>query len=429
MAGFGMEGMPAQEGDAAPARAFGWYRALPPGGRSTFWGCFGAIAADAMDLRAFSFLLPAIAAAWQLSPGQVGLLGGVSLGTAAAGGWVAGLLGDRLGRVRVMQASLLVCSAATVLSGFTTAYGGLLACRVIQGLGFGGQVTGGAIVMAELAWPGCRGRAVGWAQSGVAVGWAVAALVSAVLLAGLPAGLGWRAVCWLAVVPAGFSFVMHRFVREAGSRQARLRGAPGGLWSGAAGLFRPSARRTTLLASLLALGVQGSGLILLVWLPTYLAGVRHVPVAAAGGYVGVLACGAFCGYIAGGHLADSRGRRQKFLIFVAGSAAALAAYLFAPLGGINVLLLGIPLGFFSQGSYSSLGLFFSELYPACIRGSGTSFAYGVGRLGAAAWVAVVGLAAPAVSLGGAIGIACLCCYALVAAAALLLPETRGRGMP
>lgn len=419
--------MPTQDSDAAPARAFGWYRALPPGGRSTFWGCFGAIAADAMDLRAFSFLMPAIAAAWQLSPGQVGWLGGASLGTAAAGGWVAGLLSDRLGRVRVMQASLLVCSAATVLSGFAASYEGLLACRVVQGLGFGGQVTGGAIVMAELAGPGCRGRAVSWAQSGVAVGWAMAALVSSLLLAGLPAGLGWRAVCWLAVVPAGLSFVMHRFVREAGlSRQARLRGS---LWSGAAGLFRPGTRRTTLLASLLALGVQGSGLILLVWLPTYLAGVRHIPIAAAGGHVGVLACGAFCGYVAGGHLSDSRGRRQKFLLFAAGSAAVLAAYLFAPLGDINVLLLGIPLGFFSQGGYSSLGLFFSELYPACIRGSGTSFAYGVGRLGAAAWVVAVGLAAPALSLGGAIGVACLCCYALVAVAALLLPETRGRRMP
>ncbi len=422
--------MPTRHGDLARIRVFAWYRALPVGGRGAFWGCFGAIAADSMDLRAFSFLLPAIAAAWQLSPGQVGLLGGASLGTAAAGGWTAGLLSDRYGRVRVMQASLLACSAATVLSGFTTAYDELLACRMAQGLGFGTQVTSGAIVMAELVRPEHRGRAVSWAQSGVAVGWAMAALLSAVLLAGLPAGLGWRAVCWLAVLPAGFSFVMHRFIWDSElSRRTRLRRAPGGLWHGAAGLFRPGVRRMTLLANLLALGVQGSGVILLVWLPTYLAGVRRIPIAGAGGYVSVLACGAFCGYVAGGHLSDSRGRRQKFLIFAAGSAAVLALYLFAPLGDVNVLLLGLPLGFFSQGSYSSLGLFFSELYPTCIRGSGTSFAYGIGRLGAAAWVVVVGLAAPVVSLGGAIGIACLCCYGLVAVAALLLPETRGRRMP
>lgn len=107
--------MPVQGGHPARLRVFAWFRELPGGGRGAFWGCFGAIAADSMELRAFSFIMPAIAAAWRLRPGQVGLLGGPSPGMSAAGGWVAGLLGDRLGRVRVTQASLLLCSAATFL--------------------------------------------------------------------------------------------------------------------------------------------------------------------------------------------------------------------------------------------------------------------------------------------------------------------------
>lgn len=99
---------------------------------------------------------------------------------------------------------------------------------------------------------------------------------ASVLLAGLPAAPGWRAVCWLAVLPVGLSLLLHRFVRESElSRQMRRRGGTGGLRYGAAALFQPGLCRTTLLVSLLAFRVQGSGLVLLVWLPTYLASVRH----------------------------------------------------------------------------------------------------------------------------------------------------------
>src|SRR2546421_4629261 len=42
------------------SQATGWYAALAPEGKRTFWACFGGWALDAMDVQIFSFVIPAI---------------------------------------------------------------------------------------------------------------------------------------------------------------------------------------------------------------------------------------------------------------------------------------------------------------------------------------------------------------------------------
>ena len=68
----------------------GWYAALTPKEKRTFWACFGGWALDAMDVQIFSFAIPAIIAAFHISNADAGLIGTVTLLTSAFGGWVAG---------------------------------------------------------------------------------------------------------------------------------------------------------------------------------------------------------------------------------------------------------------------------------------------------------------------------------------------------
>jgi hypothetical protein len=91
-----------------------------------------------------------------------------------------------------------------------------------------------------------------------------------------------------------------------------------------------------------------------------------------------------------------------------------------------MLFLGFPLGFFSQGVFSGMGPFLTELYPTRMRGSGQGFSYNFGRGIAAMNPTLVGMLSATLPLGQSIGLFAVIAYGLFAIAALLLPETRGR---
>jgi hypothetical protein len=90
------------------------------------------------------------------------------------------------------------------------------------------------------------------------------------------------------------------------------------------------------------------------------------------------------------------------------------------------LLLGVPLGFFSQGIYGSLGPYFTELFPTEVRVTGQAFAYNFGRVVGATFIGTIGILAERMPLNWAMGALSLGGYALAVIAVLLLPETRGK---
>src|SRR5689334_18831667 len=86
---------------------FSWYRALTGTERRTFWSCKIGYALDAMDTQFLSFVMPTLIAIWGLTKGNAGLVGTVTLLTSAVGGWLAGILSDRIGRVKTLQITIL----------------------------------------------------------------------------------------------------------------------------------------------------------------------------------------------------------------------------------------------------------------------------------------------------------------------------------
>jgi len=395
--------------------------------RRTFWACFGGWALDGMDFQFYSFVIPSLIAEWHLTRAQAGTLQTTTLLVSAAGGWIAGLLADRIGRVRTLQITILWFAAFTGLSGLAQGYGQLLATRALMGLGFGGEWAAGAVLMGEVINARHRGKAVGTVQSGWALGWGAAAIIYTVVFSLLPEQVAWRVLFLAGIAPALLVLYIRRYVEEPEVyRAARAQPVAGAGRGSFLEIFSPGIIGTTALAALLATGAQGGYYAITTWLPTYLKTVRKLTVFGTGGYLGVVIAGSFCGYLVSAYLSDALGRRRNFFVFALGSMAAVLVYTLVPISDTQMLVLGFPLGFFASGIFSGMGAFFTELFPTRIRGSGQGFCYNFGRGVGALFPIVVGALSATMPLGRAIGIFAASAYAVLFVAALLLPETRGK---
>jgi MFS family permease len=406
---------------------FAWYEEASGAERRTFWGCFGGWALDAMDVQLYSLVIPTLIAAWGISKTQAGMLATSALLLSAVGGWIAGLLSDRIGRVRTLQITILWFAFFTFVSGFAQNFEQLFVARALMGLGFGGEWAAGAVLMGEVIRAEHRGRAVGTVQSGWAVGWAAAALLYAVLFSRLPEETAWRALFFAGILPAGLVLFVRYFVDEpAVFTETQKQIAAGAERPHFLAIFEPELIGRTLLAALLATGAQGGYYAITTWLPTYLKTVRQLSVLNTSGYLVVIIAGSFVGYLVGAHLADRIGRRNNFLLFAVCSFVIVLAYTQLAIDDRTMLILGFPLGFFASGIFSGMGAFLTELFPTRVRGSAQGFTYNFGRGIGALFPSLVGWLGATMPLGQAIGLFAAVAYAVLFLAALLLPETRGR---
>src|SRR5437588_10022638 len=167
-------------GTVQSAPAGSWLGQLTSAERRTFFACAGGWALDAMDVQMYSFVIPTLIMVWGITRGQAGELSTASLLVSAVGGWLAGWIADRFGRVRTLQIAILWFAVFTFLSGLAQNYEQLFAARALLGLGFGGEWAAGAVLLGESIRAEHRGKALGMMQAGWAVGWAVASLLYAV---------------------------------------------------------------------------------------------------------------------------------------------------------------------------------------------------------------------------------------------------------
>src|SRR5690606_29472136 len=127
-----------------------WYRELDKSGRRTFIAAFVGWSLDALDFMVFTFVISTLMTLWHIDKGQAGMLGTVTLLSSAIGGWGAGILADRYGRVRILQVTILWFSACTVAIGFTQNFEQIFILRALQGLGFGGEWAVGSVLMGKI---------------------------------------------------------------------------------------------------------------------------------------------------------------------------------------------------------------------------------------------------------------------------------------
>jgi MFS family permease len=400
----------------------GFYRSMNPPERRTFWACFLGLLLDGLDFMIYPLVIGTIITLWHIDRGMAGLAVTATLLFSAVGGWLAGYLADRIGRVRTLQLTILWFSVFSALSAIAQNFHQLMIFRTLLGIGFGGEWTAGSVLMGEVIRAEFRGRAVGCVQSGWAVGWGLAVLVQAVLFTLVPADYAWRWMFAIGVLPALLVFFVRRNVVEPPVAAAAQATERAGIWE----IFSPGVIRTTILASLLGAGAQGGYYAISTWIPTFLRVERHLTVVGSTGYLAFLIAGSFTGYLFGAWAADKFGRRKLFLMFSVCSIILTIAYMSLPISDHAMLLLSFPLGFFGSGYFSGLGAFFTEVFPTRVRGSGQGFAYNFGRGIGALFPALVGYLSATMPLAQAIAIFATAAYVLLFVAAWMAPETRGK---
>jgi MFS family permease len=401
-----------------------FYAVLTPTERRTFWACFGGWVVDGIDFMIYPLVIGTIISQWHVPSSIAGFAVTATLLASAIGGWGAGILSDRVGRVRTLQITIVWFSVFSLLCAFAQNFTQLMLFRALLGVGFGGEWTAGAILIGETIRPQFRGRAVGSVQAGWAVGWGIAVAIQAILYLMVPPEEAWRWMFALGVLPAILVAMLRRFVPEPEiSASLRQADAPRALfWD----IFKPPVLKATILTSLIGTGAQGGYYAITTWVPLFLKTERHLSVIGTSGYLIVLIAGSLSGYLVGAWLSDWMGRRNLFLLFSLAAPLLVIAYLALPIPDHLMLVLGFPLGFCASAYYSGLGPFFTEMFPTRLRGSGQGFAYNFGRGLGALFPTLVGLLAEQMSLGLAITVFAVLAYGLFFVMALIMPETRGR---
>jgi MFS family permease len=405
-----------------------WLRDLTSRERRTMLACWAGWTLDGFDQQLYSYVVPTVIGMWGISTGAAGTIGTVTLLTSSLGGWFAGALADRFGRVRVLQIAIVWYSFFTFLCGFAQNFEQLFILRALHGIGFGGEWAAGAVLMGEVIRDKYRGRGVGFVQTGAAFGPGLAALTYAGLFAVLPEAIAWRALFWVGILPALLVLWIRRNIVESEAFEVQRKAHPP---AGAAHLF--SAFRgpylwLTIKVSLMVAGAQGGVFAVNFWMPTYLRTVRGLSSTGTGGYVAVQALGALIGFLIGAYLSDAIGRKWTFFISAVSTVVMVVTYMYLPVGNDLLLFLGIPLSMSILMKFSPMGPFMTELFPTELRGTGQGFCYNGGRAIGSFFPTMVGFASQVMPLGSAIVLFACLASGLMIVMLPLLPETRGRSI-
>jgi MFS transporter, putative metabolite:H+ symporter len=369
--------------------------------------CAAATIGDMLDFFDFlliGFILAFIVSDWQLTYGQgavILLSSGIS---APFGSMFWGWVADRIGRRKVMILTVLNFSIPTGLAALSPEHGWvfLAVCRFFVGFGVTGLYTVDIAMVQEFVPASRRGWITGVTTTMLPAG----LLLGALLGKYLAAYIRWRGMFAVGLLPAGMTLMIRAWVPESPhwliskGRVAEARRSlawalmidpqridlpetveaqPTPPWRE---LFKyPRSLAVGCLTGLTQTGIGG----FVLWQVTLFVMVLHVTPAEASGLVIWASLGQIVGRFFCSWISDAMGRRGSIALTcaIAGVTMSLAGYLHdVSLGGVSVFYLMVVVQqFFGSGTYSIIGPYMAEIWPARLRTSGMGVVYGVGNLG------------------------------------------------
>ena len=308
------------------------------------------------------------------------------------GGIVFGQLGDRYGRKRLLQFSLVLVGAATILMGCLPTFAQvgywaptlLVVLRFLQGFAVGGEWGGAVLLVAEHSPDSSRGFWASWPQSGVPGGNLLATLVLLLLTWQLPESeflsWGWRVAFWLSAVVVVIGYYIRTKVTDAPifleaqkqAEQARATriGVLAVLKSYPRGVFTAMGLR---------FGENTMYYLVVTFTITYLKVHAHAETRAILLWLLVAHAVHFCIIPLVGHLSDLFGRRPVY--FVGSLCAATWGFFAFPMmdsRNNTIIMSAVVIGLIFHGMmYAVQPSAMAEMFPTQMRYSGVSLGYQV----------------------------------------------------
>jgi MFS family permease len=406
------------------APAFAWWHSAPRTAKKALVAASFGWMLDSFDVMLYSLVLASLITDLHLSKGTAGILGSITLLAAAAGGLLFGIIADRFGRTRALMASVLIYAIFTAACGLSQNFVQLAVFRILLGLGMGGEWASGASLVSE-TWPAeHRGKALGFMQSSWAIGYALAALVAAIVM---PLG-GWRAVFFVGILPAFFTLWIQRSVEEP-EVWKNARDAASTTFGGFAEIFRGKLLPLTVVLTLMNACCLFAWWGFNLWVPAYLSlpitqGGIGLTSTAMSVVVIVMQVGMWFGYVTFGFVSDVIGRKRTYVTYLLVASVLLLVY-GTTRSPLLPLLLGPFVAFFGTGYYTGFAAVTAEIYDTRVRSTAQGFTYNAGRVASAVAPFTVGSLAQKHGFGAAFGVGALS-FLLAAFFWIWIPETKGR---
>jgi predicted MFS family arabinose efflux permease len=359
----------------------------------------------------------------------------------ATGGIIFGMLSDRWGRVKTMTATLAVYSGFTGLSGISQGPTDFIVYRFLAGLGIGGMFGAATTLVAESVPGRVRAVALGSLQALSATGNIIGSLVSLQIPPGAPdlvgGYAGWRVLFFIGILPSLLAVPIVLLLKEPDAwRQAKAQAARGTARTvgSPVELFRsPEVRRNSLIGLMLGLsgmvGLWGIGFFSPELVSTALAGESQSTIDRVRGWGTALQdAGAFCGMVTFTIVASMVSRRIAFFFaFLAGLLT--TAFVFNSLESAADAYWMLPMmGFAQLALFAGYSIYFPELFPTRLRGTGVGFCYNTVRYVAAPAPILLGYLSTLLSFRTA-AVMMSTVYLVGMVALIWAPETKGKPLP
>jgi len=372
--------------------------------------CFAIALLEGLDLQSVGVAAPRMAREFGLTVSQMGIAFSAGTFGLLPGAMLGGRLADRIGRKRVLIASVVLFGLLSIATAQVSTFAMLVVVRVLTGIGLGGAMPNLIALSSEAVEPRSRSSAVATMYCGIPFGGVIASLIG-VLLAG---DAEWRHIFYvggagpLLLVPLLVWCLpeSRAYLDVAGTQAART--------SVARTLFGDG--RTT---STVALWVSYFCTLivlyfLLNWLPSLMAS-RGLDRAHVGLVQIAFNVGAGLGALGIGAALDRMRASRVVGGMYVGIVLSLAALAAAP-GFASLAAAAFAAGMFVVGGQSVLYALAAIYYPTAMRGTGVGAAVAVGRLGsvvgplAAATLLAAGRSAPVV-IGASIPVTLVAAFA------------------
>ena len=357
------------------------------------------------------------------------------------GGIVFGHYGDKYGRKKLLQFSLVLVGGATFLMGCLPTFeaigywapGLLVTLRFIQGFAVGGEWGGAVLLVAEHSPNKSRGFWASWPQAGVPAGNLLATVALLVLTTTLSdeafLSWGWRVAFWLSAVIVFVGYYIRTKVSDApifleAHKQAEV------IKAASYGVFEVVKRypRGVFTAMGLRFGENVMYYLVVTFSITYLKVEVGTDTSTILWWMLIAHAIHFCTIPLVGRLADRIGRRP---VYFAGALTAATWGFFAfPMmnSGHNVvIMLAIIIGLmFHAFMYATQPAIMAEMFPTRMRYSGVSLGYQVtsivaGSLAPIIAVKLLDVYGSSVPIAVYLAVAC----AITVVAVVVARETKG----
>ncbi|HKV04768.1 MAG TPA: MFS transporter [Candidatus Acidoferrales bacterium] len=367
-----------------------------------FWASWGGWALDGMD--SFIYALVLVPALRELLPksgipataGNVGFYGGLLFALFLVGWGLALLWGpvaDRFGRVRTLMLTILCYSIFTFLAAFGQNVWQVAVCRLLAGVGIGGEWAMGGTFVAE-EWPEDRRKmGAGLMHTGYYFGFFLAALANHFV----GETHGWRPMFMIGGAPA----LLIGFILYGVAESSRWKGRATRIASPLATLFHREFRGRTLLNSayvLISIIGLWAGTVYVPASVTEIAARQHLSGALAARLATyatvVISVGTILGCIPISWVAERIGRRKtlavSFVLMAASIGYCFGLAFYLPQDAMNWFFVGLFFLGIGGANFAVYTLWLPEQYPTACRGSAFAFATSVGRFIGAGFTFLVG---------------------------------------